>query len=166
MDWKQITYPFRRKWYQIKRVLDFLPVIWKGYDFDYNYSIEIFKKSLERQAEFMESDRAYSDRAKQDASRIRTVIRLMDKVYDGEYETEWVDKIQEKYGKDVLDWEWEETKENSELFYHRYKYEKWDNSEEIRKVKYELADKSRKKQKRAHKLLWNLVEHNIQYWWD
>jgi hypothetical protein len=34
------------------------------------------------------------------------------------------------------------------------------------KMKKELIKESREKQKRAHKLLWDFVEHNIQYWWD
>jgi hypothetical protein len=166
MNLNDIKHFFRRKYQQIQRLIDFLPIIWNGFDFDYIYSIELFKKQLERQAKFMESNKSYSDRAKQDSSRIRTAISLIDKVYNGDYESEWIDVIKEKYGEDILDWEFEKTNEDSELFYHIYKYEKMDNAEEIRKVKYELIDKARKKQKRAHKLLWNFIEHNIQYWWD
>jgi len=40
---------------QIKRVIDFLPIIWKGYDFDYYYTIELFKHQLQRQAKYFES---------------------------------------------------------------------------------------------------------------
>jgi hypothetical protein len=113
MNWQNLTYPIRRKYQQIKRVIDFLPIIWNGFDFDYTYSIQLFKKQLERQAKFFESGKSYSDRAKQDASRIRTAIRLMDKVYDEEYSTEWPDILREKYGDDVLDWDWEETSQGS-----------------------------------------------------
>ena len=82
MNWKNLTYPIRRKYQQIKRVIDFLPIIWNGFDFDYTYSIQLFKKQLERQAKYFESGKSYSDRANQNVSRIRTAIRLMDKVYD------------------------------------------------------------------------------------
>ena len=102
MNWQSFTYRIRRKYQQIKRVIDFLPIIWNGFDFDYMYSIELFKKQLERQAELFESDKLNSDRSKQNASRIRTAISLMDKVYNGDYELEWMDTIREKYGNDVF----------------------------------------------------------------
>lgn len=166
MNWQNLTYPIRRKYQQIKRVIDFLPIIWNGFDFDYIYSIQLFKKQLERQVKFFESGKSYSDRANQNASRIRTAINLMDKVYNEEYGMEWVDKLQEKYGNEVLNWDWEETSQGSELFYHRYRYEMWDNAEEIRKVKLELISKSDAKQKKAEKLVWKFIGHNIRYWWD
>jgi hypothetical protein len=166
MNWQRITYPIRRKYQQIKRVIDFLPIIWNGFDFDYVYSIQLFKKQLERQAKFFESGKSYSDRANQNASRIRTAIRLMDKVYDEEYGMEWVDKLEEQFGKEVLGWEFEDTGDGTGSSVVTSKYEKWDNAEEIRKVKLELISKSDAKQKKAEKLVWKFIGHNIRYWWD
>lgn len=166
MNLKDIKHFFKRKYQQIQRVIDFLPMIWNGFDFDYSYSVQLFRKSLERQAEFFESGKSYSSRAKQDASRIRTALRLMDKVYDEEYGTEYQDKLKKLYGENVLDWWFEDTGRNDESSYLRWEYEKWDNSEEIEKVQKKLFLESKEKQKRAHKLLWDFIEHNIQYWWD
>ena len=159
-------YWFKRKYRQIQRVIDFLPIIWKGYDFDYIYGIELFKKQLERLANELESDRANTLSAPIKAQKIRTAIRLMDKVYNDEYSMEWVDKIQKLYGEDVLEWESEDTGKGDGSTYLTYKYEKWDNSEEIDDVSKQLLLESHKKQKRAHKLLWDYIEHNIQRWWD
>ena len=161
-----IKYFFKRKYGQVKRVIDFLPTIWNGYDFDYSYSVQLFKKQLERQAELFESDKSYSARSKQDASRIRTAIRLMDKVYDEEYGSEYQDKLKELFGDDAFDWQFEDTGRGDETSFIKYKYEDWDNAEEIKKVQKKLFLESRQKQKRAHKLLWDFIEHNIQYWWD
>lgn len=155
-----------RYFYKIKRVVDFIPIIWNGFDFDYHYSLELFKKQLERQAKFFESGKSYSSRAKQDASRIRTAIQLMDKVYEGEYEMEWMDKIKERFGDDVLDWESEDTGRGDGSSYLKYKYEKWNNFEEIKVVKMTLVKLSLEKQKKAEKLLWDFIGHNIRYWWD
>jgi hypothetical protein len=166
MNWQRITHPIRRKYQQIQRVIDFLPIIWNGFDFDYIYSIQLFKKQLERQAKFFESGKSYSDRSKQDASRIRTAISLMDKVYDEGYSSEWIDKFIEKYGNDVLDHDFEETEPGKETYYLRYKYETWDNAEEIRKVKFELIKESEKKQKKGEQLVWKFIGHNIRYWWS
>ena len=163
MNLNNVTYFFKRKYRQVERVIDFLPIIWNGFDFDYNYSIELFKKQLERQAKLFESDKSHSARSKQDASRIRTAIRLMDKVYNDEYELEWVDKLKEEYGSDILDFKFEDTGRGDGTSYLKYKYEDLN----IRsKMKKELIKESREKQKRAHKLLWDFIEHNIQYWWD
>ena len=157
---------FKRKYQQIKRVIDFLPMIWKGFDFDYIYSIELFKKQLERQATFLESDRALTMRAQKNANKIRTAIRLMDKVYDEEYGCEYQDKLKELYGENVLDWWFEDTGRGDGSSYLKHEYDKWDNSEEIKKVERKLFLESKEKQKRAHKLLWDFIEHNIQGWWD
>jgi len=121
------VYWFRRKYQQIKRVIDFLPLIWKGYDFDYQYSIDLFKKQLERTANYLETNSSYGMGATNRASRIRTAIRLIDKVYEERYVDEFLDS-------------------------------KSKDKEEFKRVI--------EKQKRAHKLLWDFVEHNIQYWWD
>lgn len=164
--WTNFTYFFKRKYQQIGRVIDFLPTIWNGFDFDYHYSLELFRKQLERQAKFLEGNSAYSSRAKQDAFRIRTATQLMDKVYEGEYEMEWMDKIKERFGEDVLDWEFEDTGRGDGSSYLKYKYEKWNNVEEIKAVKMTLVKLSQEKQKKAEKLLWEFIGHNIRYWWD
>jgi hypothetical protein len=157
-------YWFKRKYRQIQRVIDFLPLIWKGFDFDYQYSIDLFKKQLERTANYLDSNRSYSMDAKQRASRIRTAIRLMEKVYEEDYSHEYVKKLEQLYGEDVLDWSTMSLgKGRCEL---KYEYEKWDNRDEIDEMKIKLFKESNEKQKRAHKLLWDFIEHNIQHWWD
>ena len=41
----------KRKIWQIKNVFRWLPIIWKQYDFDYHYSLEVFKFQLKKQAD-------------------------------------------------------------------------------------------------------------------
>lgn len=166
MNWNDIPYFFQRKYRQIERVIDFLPVLWKGFDFDYCYSLELFKKQLERQAKFLESNEARTLEAKDNASKIRTAIRLMDKVYSGDYETEWVDKFQEQFGVEALDWEFEDTGDGTGCSFITQKYEKWDNAEEVGKIKTVLVKQSLEKQKRAEKVLWEFIGHNVRNWWD
>jgi hypothetical protein len=163
---QNIKHFFKRKYQQVERVIDFLPIIWRGFDFDYIYSLELFKKQLERQAKLFESDTLNPDRSKQNASRIRTAINLMDKVYNEDYSLEWIDTIQKKYGKDVLDLESEDTGDGDGLSYIKYKYENWDNAGEVKVVIKALIKVSEKKQNKAKKLLWDFIEHNIQFWWS
>ena len=88
---------------------------------------------------------------------------------------EYVDKLKELYGKDVLEVSFVETDDTTfndfsgkteKLFSMRYKYETWDNADEIEKVKEKLIKESHVKQMRAHKILWSLIEKDIRDWWD
>ena len=158
-------YWVKRKIQQIKRVIDFFPLIWIGFDFDYRYAIDLFKKQLERIAKDMETN-GRLECSDVNAQKIRTAIRLMDKVYDEEYGCEYQNKLKELYGERVLDWWFEDAGRGDDSSYLRYEYEKWDNSEEIKKVERKLFLESKDKQKKAHKLLWDFIEHNIQKWWD
>ena len=94
---RKIGYWFKRKWSQIKRVWDFLPLIWKGYDWDYGYAVELFQHQLKRMADHIGSDKAWALENKQTASRIRTAVELMQKVYDDEYGMEYYNIIEEKF---------------------------------------------------------------------
>ena len=165
-------YWFKRKWEQIKRVWDFLPIIWNGFDFDYRYSLQLFTYQLKRQADYFESKDAHRIDAKNTASRIRTAIEFIDKVYDEEYANEYMDVVEKLYGRET--WEFIPTGEKSPLSGEELYELKVTNQnainehhqEKIDRVKQEMRIASRAKQKRAEKLLWRYIEHNIKYWWD
>lgn len=148
--------------------MKWLPKIWNQYDFDYHYSIEVFKFQLQKQAEFLESDKTNTMCAKDRAKRIRTVIKLMDKVYNEDYSLEYQDVLKEAYGEDVLDFDFVPNGGyNGEKTYTmKYKYESWENSKEIDEIQSELFKMSHEKQERAHKILWKLIEKDIRGWWD
>ena len=156
----------KRFFRRVKRVMDFLPMIWKGYDYDYRYAIELFQYQLERTADFMESDRVLTVDADIRARRIRTAVELLQKVYDEQYGCEYQDKLKEMYGENVLDWSFEDTGDGDGSSYLRYRYEMWDNAEEIQRMMNKLFLESQAKQKRAEKLVWKFISHNIRYWWD
>ena len=156
----------KRFFRRVKRVMDFLPMIWKGYDYDYRYAIELFQYQLERTADFMESDRVLTVDADIRARRIRTAVELLQKVYDEEYGCEYQDKLKEMYGENVLDWSFEDTGDGDGSSYLRYRYEMWDNAEEVQRMMNKLFLESQAKQERAEKLVWKFISHNIRYWWD
>ena len=162
----KMIYWFKRKYRQVKRVLDYLPIIWKGYDFDYRYAIDLFKHQLIRTSNFMESDRAYAIDSDMRAKRIKTAIELLDKVYDEEYGMEYIDQIKDIYGDNVLDHWFEDAGNNDGSSFLRYEYEKWDNCEEVEQTKNRLFKLSREKQIRSEKLVWEFISHNIRGWWD
>jgi len=156
-------YWFRRKWYQIKRVVDFLPIIWKGFDFDYRYALDLFKHQLERQARFMESDKAHTLEAKQTAREIRKFLCLFEKVYKEEYATEYIDKMEELYGKWHMDFEPIEV-DGVTMYEAKDWYEREDGTTEETKTR--LMKESRDKQEKAHRILWEYFAHKVRGWWD
>ena len=161
----------KRLIYRVKRVIEFIPVIWKGYDFDYGSSIELFKYQLKRTAKYLESDKAYTVEAKANAAKIWTAVELMEKVYDEEYGTEYIDIIEKLYGKTHYDFvELEDKDENGDPYYTMKISNDFAVDETHQKVidevRHQMFLKGKDKQKRAHKLLWDYIEHNILNWWD
>ena len=165
-------YWFKRKYRQIKKTIDFLPLIWKSYDFDYSYALNLFKKQLEYMADELESERANTQSAPINAQKIRTAIRLMDKVYDDEYGMEYMSTIDKLYGTthyDFVELEEKSKRIGESLYELKLRNENAvdeQHQKEIDEVRNQMMYLSRDKQKRAHKLLWDFIEHNIQRWWD
>ena len=165
-----MMYWLKRKWRQIKKTLDFIPLIWNSYDFDYRYSIDLFKKHLEYQALEMES-RGRLEYSNVNAQKIRTAIKLMEKVYDEEYAHQYMNTIDKLYGRTHYDFvELEEKDKRGEPLYKlELRNEGAIDEEHQKKIdehRTELMKNGLEKQKRAHKLLWDFIEHNIQRWWD
>ena len=162
-------YWIKRKISQIKNVIKWLPTIWNQFDFDYNYSIDVFKFQLEKQAEYLESEKAYTMDAKDRAKRIRTTLKLMKKVYDEEYAIEYIDKMEDLYGKDLMEHELIDTGRGDGTSYYQKKYERTETPKRIKEIKdmsSKLWSESNLKQEKAHRILWLMVERNIQGWWD
>jgi len=163
-------YWIRRKYKQIKRVISYLPVIWRGYDWDYMYALDVFKHQLGRLADDMEHENANGLTAHERAKSIRTTIKLMDKVYNEDYACEYQDQIKKLYGKTSFDYIESESEINgSKLYTMKLTNERAvdeDHQKEIDEVKHQMYLLSRDRQEKAHRILWQYIEHNIQRWWD
>lgn len=151
---------------RVKRVIEFLPVIWKGFDFDYIYSIELFKYQLTRTAKFLESERAVCVYSKQTSMRIRIITELMEKVYDSYYELEHYSQMEEKWGTSRLVYEpfTSETIKFTGIVWSKANTEQ--EQIEANKEYDILSKKALAKHLKAKKLLWKLIEHNIENFWD
>lgn len=165
MKWR-----IKRFFYRIKRVIDFLPIIWKGFDFDYNYAIDLFQFQLKRTADYIDK-KGNAINNKDIAAKIRTAIRLIDKVYDEDYTMEYYDHLEKLYGKTRHEFvELEEKDGNGDPL---YEMKIWNelavdekHQKEIDEIRHQMFLVGKDKQKRAHKLLWDFIEHNIEQWWD
>lgn len=150
---------------RVKRLFQFIPKIWKGYDWDYRYAIDLFSYQLDRTANEIET-RGWSVDAKMHASKIRTATRLMKKVYDEEYLFEYLDEFEAKYGPSRIDFVEVEGRDVYEMVERFDKEYSEQELELIKQERWAMRQDAKAKQARAHKLLWKYIDHNIQHWWD
>jgi len=165
----------RRFLIRLKRTISFLPTIWKGADWDYRYAVDLFTYQLSRTANYIESKDRHTT-AQSDVIRMRTAIALLNKVYEEEYGMEYMDEIESKYGKSSIDFVESNVGVSSADLDEKGPYydmiEVYENNYTdmellvIAQERNALMHESRDKQKRAHKVAWDLIEHNIQNWWD
>lgn len=166
--WRNFKYFFSRKREQFKRLRKYVPMIWKGFDFDYRYATELFSAKLEDIAIRLETN-GMSTSSKHDATRIRTAIRLMKKVYDEDYACEYQNKMEELYGKEAMEIKFVDMPEKEGYSLMKHNYDLTETPEriaEIEKMCTKLHRESRLKQEKAHRILWAFIEHNIRNWWD
>lgn len=163
LEYNKLSLFVYNTYFRIKRLVRYVPIIWNSGDFDYRYAIELFRMKLEDIATFMESDKAWSATAKQDARRIRTAIQLLENVYDEKYSTEYFDIMQSTYGENCMDFNFDEKYKINRL---KYEFETWDNADEMLIHLNKLQKQCWKRQEKAEKLIWRFIEHNIVRWWD
>jgi hypothetical protein len=184
-----MIYWFKRKYSQVKRVLDYLPMIWNGFDWDYKYATDLFAHQLGRMADHFESDRACTLSAGDNAKRIRTTLKLMKLVGDEEYAMEYFDyeDVESYFVPCEGDEDYYSTMETNYIsetydeFFKKYPltHKRVLNGEGIWGKQYDLGNSTDFKlkrnvamniaylnQERARKTLHKLIERNIQRWWD
>ena len=167
--WTYVGFYFYRTYNNIKNIIRWIPILWKDRDFDQSYLIYVMKFKIERMLEYHErEDAILADYEKQrTVEGLRTALSLIQKTFiDAEYEHEWYDITEKKYGKFNLDFVSNEDKKTYSL---ETKYEREYTEEEIKKIekeKRELMVKSAKKQKRAEDLTFRFIAHRINEWWD
>jgi len=145
--------------YRLKRVIVYIPIIWKGVDFDYYSAIDIFKFQLDRLANVLEKD-TYHENSKTDAQKVRTAIKLLDRVYNDYYSMEYLDIMEKKYGEVKLGY----SDKGITVSYGNKKLTKKEE-QRIKEEERELFVKSLEKQKKAERILWEFIHHNIGNWW-
>jgi hypothetical protein len=124
---------------------------------------------LEDMAVFFEGmDGVFSANAKYNALRIRRILRLFDWVYNDEYMTEFHMEMEALWGSGVNELTTRTISQGDGQICGSlgFVWQDWDNADEVEKSYRELSVKYDEKRKKAHKLLWKLIEENIEYWWD
>jgi len=163
-------YEIKQFFKRIYNLYRWFPVIWKDQDWDDFYIFEILKFKLKNQAKYISNKDRYVD-AKRDAEIMRLCIRLIEKVQDEYYSTEYLN-----YRDSELTFV-----ENKEYpgHYEVIEIKKSEHFDDYFKKYPRIAkqlttnDKGKKafkiaqiNEERAHKLLFKILEQNIRKWWD
>lgn len=152
---------------KLKRLIQYIPVIWKTDDYDYGYSIDLLRYQLGRTADYIESH-AHLENHKLVTLQIRTTCDLIDKGYLGGYVDQAEAEFERQYGKsEIVFKEFTEGEENEYLINILWdSAEDAEHNEEIHEFYTAHMYAAYKKADRAKKLAWQYIHKNIETWWD
>ena len=164
----------------IENLWYWLPVIWKDRNWDHQFIFDILSHKLKVQAKHI-GDRGMHVSAERDAEVMMACVRLIEKVQEEWYSMEymdyhktkhWFEPISDKPGYST--WGSKQIEENFDDYFAKYPliYKRVLNGEGWLKIKDE-NDKDRIASNIAHinhdrarKLLFKIMEQNIERWWD
>ena len=167
----------------VKNIIYWFPIIWKDRNWDGHYIFEILQHKLKAQANYI-SRRDFHTRAQLDAKRMRLCVKLIKKVQEEDYTMEYMD-----YHKDRVWFTDCEDRPGSSLYNSEEIWEKYDDyfakypliykkvlkgegvftldgrneSDMKRIIAMNIAHLNHD---RARKLLFKIMEENIEGWWD
>ena len=165
----------------IENLWYWLPVIWKDRNWDHQFIFDILSHKLKAQSAYI-GGRGIHVSAERDAEIMMTCVRLMKLIDDEFYSSEYMDYHKTKYWfEDVPDkpgyssWESRLLEENFDEYFLKYPriYDRVMNGEGV----FDREGREDDKQViamnmgyinhvRAKKLLFKLMEENIERWWD
>lgn len=166
----------------IKNIWYWLPIIWKDRHWDSHYIFDIMIHKIKAQSKYIGS-RDIHTRAKRDAEIMMTCVRLMERVQDDFYSSEYSDYHKTKHWFEPADkegystWESRILSEDFDSYIKKYPLiEKRVmngegvfslDGEDSLEIKQKLAmNIGHINHERARKLLFKLMEQNIEKWWD
>ena len=175
-DGKYLHLNFKRG---IKNIWYWFPIIWKDRNWDDSFIFTILSHKFKAQSAYI-GGRDIHQNAKRDAEIMMTCVRLIEKVKDEYYGMEYMDYHKTKHWFEPADkegystWESKLLEENFDDYFAKYPLiykrvlngEGWfkiDNENDKQRIAMNIAHINHD---RARKLLFKLMEQNIEGWWD
>jgi len=165
----------------IKNIIYWLPIIWKDRNWDNHYIYNILQHKLKAQSKYI-GDRDHHVTAKRDAEVMMTCVRLIDKVGDEFYSSEYSDYHKDKHWFNTNEkegystWNSRTLEENFDDYFKKYPliYKRVLAGEgPFQPISFKQEDKQRIamnighiNDKRAQDLLFKIMNENINKWWD
>ncbi len=166
----------------VKNLWKWFPVIWKDRDWDSHFIYEVMRFKIGNQSKYIgEHDR--HTRAKRDSEMMTLTTRLIQRCQDEYYDLEYMDFHEWKLNwldvdgrPDLKEMDIEDVSDNFDEYFKKYprQYKKV-LSGELNRFRREVGHGNRKvyameiaheNQDRCRKLLFKIMERNIEGWWD
>ncbi len=167
----------------VKNIWYWFPIIWKDRHWDDHFIFEVLKHKLKAQAKYI-GDKDRHTRAQQDAKRMRLCVKLIQLVQDEPYRMEYMDyheyrvwftDCQGRPGSSLYNDE--TTSENFDDYFKKYPliYKRvmkgegpfaLDGRDEADMKRIIAMNISKINQDRVRKLLFKIMEQNIEGWWS
>jgi len=165
----------------LKSVRYWLPVIWKDRNWDDSFIFTILSHKLKAQSKYIGS-RGIHVSAERYAEVMMTCIRLIERVQDEWYNMEYMDYHKDKHWFESIpdkegysEWKSRELEENFDDYFAKYPliYKRVMNGEGVFNREGREDDKkliamniAKINHDRAKKLLFKIMEQEIERWWD
>jgi hypothetical protein len=164
-------YKIKQFFKNICNLIRWFPIIWKDRDWDDHFIFEILKFKLKNQAKYI-GDKNRHLSAKRDAEVMMLCVRLIEKVQEEYYGGEYIDYHESDFR--WLDTDHPDTKQLDivELSEHFDDYFKkypliYRMVPDLKAPKHRIAMQiARINHNRARKLLFKILEQNIERFWD
>ena len=165
----------------VKNLIKWFPTVWKDRDYDQAFIYDILSKKLEFQSKYI-GGRDFHTRAKRDSEVMNTCVRLISKVRNDDYDMEYMDYHETNFyfvpcedDSEYSEMKCNEISENFDEYFKKYPRQyKRVLSGEVNRFKRE-GEKDKKliameiaheNHERARKLVFKMLEQNIEKWWD
>ena len=165
----------------MKNLIYWFPIIWKDRNYDHDYILTILKHKIKAQSKHI-GEKGNHVNAPMDAKRMMICVNLIQKLQDSFYEMEYMNYAKDRHWftpcEDIPGsslWNSENIWEKYDEYFAKYPliYKKVMAGEGVFPLEGREDDKhviamniSHFNQNRAHKLLFKIMEENINSWWD
>lgn len=162
----------------IKNLIRWFPVIWKDRDWDQNFIWNLMIQKMKFQSKYI-GNRDFHVNAKRDAEIMLLCVRLMEKIKNDDYETEHLDYIRSNHefipvdkdesGEDLFEIKSTVLEDNLDEYFKKYPLvykrvsQKCPDIEDKQIVGLYMGMENHN---RAIRILFTLMERNIERWWD
>ncbi len=170
----KLWYPVKRFYRSVRNVIRWFPVIWKDRDWDDWYILEILKFKIKNQAEYI-GGRDFHTRAKRDAEIMMVCVRLLERIQEEYYDME----LYNYYRTDLIfvpsetrpgSYSIEEDliSENLDDYFKKYPrtYKQIVNEFKGKEKKIIAIKMGIHNHYKAKKLLFKILEEQMERWWD
>ena len=146
---------------RIKKVLDYLPLLWYDFDWDHSYLYKILKMKLDKMIPVFENGMCVS--SAKNAHEMKICSHILGRLIDDIYSDDCQDELERKYGK--IEFVKVDKKDKKGRQYRTLKRAR-ENHPNYKRDRKRLYERAQTRKKEDLDLLFNILRRKIEYYWD